>query len=290
MEGRRADWAKGDESNFKKALLTRYLEDQVLYNLTAPGNEANRVVMSHDGKDVRSRSANDVIVKINDQLTPPEAQNQILIKRERRKLSKDLCLSQGNKDNRLLAESHSKLSRSLDEGQFKSLYLDIPNQKELQTTGGRTRKRADLTKPQLHLRKYSDCSNNRTKNYEAPCTGRQNVSYEYNLDVHNHPTNTLVRGILHKVALPVFGGNERPISRKQTPSLSTLEGSIQDFNFCRDNEILRASMSSFKSSCSSFPEVEFDDSDYDRSCTSSPCSPLNITCRFPPINSEVHNQ
>ena len=292
MAETRVDKSKRDEKNFKKALLNRYLEDQVLYNRHTPQNKRTSVSdddVFDDEKCLSARQTNDVIVKINDELTSPESQNQLVNQceaLEKKKLPSDL--SQAN-NNRLTAV-HSKLSKSLDEDQFKSLYLDIPNKSDSPIVDMRSNKRRDLKRPQLHVRKYSDCSNNRTKSYQHSSSGRHSATYCY--DVHNHPTNTLARGILKKISLPGpgFGGSDRVLGRKQIISLSSFEGSIQDLNRYKDGEKHRASMSSFKSSCSSFPEVEFGDSDYDRSCTSSPCSPLHGTCRFPPINTEMNNQ
>ena len=295
MEQRLADRAKEDENNCKQALLSRYLEDQVLYNFhNTREDECCKIKVSsfdvfEEGKS-RSKRTNDVIVKINDKLASPESQDHILNQRERRRSSRCLSLHQDAKSNNLMPARHAKLSRSLDEMEFKSIFLDIPNQSDLTTASWRTKKRNDLTKSHVNMRKYSDCSSSRTKNYETPRIGRRNATDNDTDDVHSHPTNTLVRGMLKKVSLPVFGINERAFGRKPILSMSSLDGSIQDFNHLKDGEAFRASMSSFRSSCSSFHEVEFDDSDYDRSCTNSPCSSLNATCIFPPINNESNNQ
>lgn len=297
MEGKRVHASRSDEMNFKKALLNRYLEDQVLYNRqTAPARAPKTLVSTEDVVNEEKSSSlqtNDVIVKINDELTSPDLQNQSFsqsCKVERRKISLDPSTYEEN-HNKLTAV-HAKLSRSLDEDHFKSLYLDIPNQSEIPCLDAKTGKRRDLKRPQLHIRKYSDCSNNWTKSFQNSCAGRLNTADKYAFDVHDHPTNTLARGILKKMSLPCSGAtaSERKFGRKQVLSLASFEGSIHELSHLKDGDAHRMSMASFKSSCSSFPEVEFGDSDYDRSCASSPCSPLNGTCRFPPINNENNYQ
>ena len=283
MEEKRIDKTKEDENSCKKALLTRYLEDQVLYNLHTPESEPCNDIVPDDhvfeDRGLRSRKANTVIVKVNDEIAALDSHSHTCSQRVRRKLSKDL---------RPVISRSAKLSRSLDDGEFKSLYLDIPTESEISTGDGRSSRLSGISKPQPHLRKYSDCSNNRTKYYEIPSFIEAQYG-RYNADHHNHPTNTLSRGMLKKLSLPMFGGNEKSFGKKQYLSFSGCEGSIQDFSSFKDGDTLRASVSSFRSSCSSFPEIEFNDSDYDRSCTSSPTSPFNPTCRFPPINSELNS-
>ena len=284
MEEKRVDKAKEEENSCKKALLSRYLEDQVLYNLHTPESEPCNGIVPDDhvfeDTGLRSRKTNNVIVKVNDEIAALDSQNYGCNQRVRRKLPKDF---------RPITSRSAKLSRSLDEGEFKSLYLDIPTEGEISTGDGRSSRLSAISKPQPHLRKYSDCSNNRTKNYEIPLCIEAQYG-RYTADHHNHPTNTLARGMLKKLPLPMFGGNEKSFGKKQYLSFSGCEGSTQDFSCFKDGDTLRASMSSFRSSCSSFPEIEFNDSDYDRSCTSSPTSPFTPTCRFPPIGSELNSQ
>lgn len=285
---------RGDEKTFKKALLNRYLEDQVLYNQHSESVLSSKSSVSIDEaleyKEVPAKQANDVIVKINDEITSADLQNPAMNLTEKDEWRKSLPERGGYEDgNNQLHAVNSKLSKSLDVDQFKALYLDIPHHGEKSTVNTKPRKRKDLKRPQLHRRKYSDCSNDWTKSFQL--SGRKNSTETNSCDVHDHPTNTLARGILKKISLPCSmpGAMERQLGRTQILSLSSLESSINELNGFDSH---RASMSSFKSSCGSFPEVEFGDSDFGNRSTASspPCSPPNGTSRFPPINHEVNHQ
>ena len=287
---------QAEERSFKKALLNRYLEDQVLYNRYTQKSKLSNYYenLQHspdeedDEDEVFERIGNDVIVKITDEESDFN-KNPISKREKTSRTSTNSHQVLDVNDNQLLnnLSAQAKFSRSLDERQFNSLHLDIPSHCEQQSFQATQPQSSDFLKSKSPVRKYSDCSSNYTRNFTPTYSTRLSAEDASFYGMQDHPARMVPRGFKKKISLPGPGlvAQKRLLGcRKPALSLSCFDCSIQNTN--GGNEANRMSMSSFKSSCSSFVEVEFGDSDYDRSCTSSPCSPLTGGSRFPPIGND----
>ena len=276
---------KSSERSWKKALLRRYLEDQVIYN-----SFDSQCSHSSDSFDDYSNNnctaSNTVTLKLDGENICSKEDDNCFNKRQ---IIASETLSSTKRDGksryRELSPIHAKFSRSLDERHFKSMHLEIPYQREKISFESTSNKVIDLTCEPPAQRKSSDCSNNHIR-WQRTSSTSIITDDTTGFDDNRNSVYSSQQSVDNIVPLR---GTGTPFTckyanaRKPMLSLSSLDGSLNDFHGCPDAEGRKVSASSFRSSCSNFAEIDFDDIYCDRSGTSSPACQSLKSFKLPPI-------
>lgn len=286
-ENQTAGREKSRERSWKKALLHRYLEDQVIYS-----SFDSHCTPSSDCFDEYSSNnctaSNAITLKLDDENICSKEDDNCFNKRQI--ITSDVLPSakrSGRSRYHELSPIHSKFSRSLDERQFKSMHLEIPYQREKISLESPPSKVRDLPCELAVQRKSSDCSKNNPR-WQRTLSTTIFTDETTGFDGNRHLVYASQQSVDSIIPLR---GTGTPFSckfanvTKPMLSLSSLDGSLNDFHGSIDAEGRKVSASSFRSSCSNFAEIDFDDSYCDRSGTSSPVSQSLTSFKLPPINS-----
>ena len=284
-ENQTAGQGKSRERSWKKALLHRYLEDQVIYS-SFDSQCSHSSEHFDDYSNNNCTASNTITLKLDGENICSKEHDNCFNKRQII-TSETLSSAKRNAKSRYreLSPIHSKLSRSLDERHFKSMNLEIPYQGEKISFESPSNKVGDLTSEPPAQRKSSDCSNNHLRWQRTSSTSLftdDTTGFDGNRD-SVYASQQSVDNIVPLRGTGTPFGCKYANTRKPMLSLSSLDGSLNDFHGYNDTEGRKISASSFRSSCSNLADIDFDDIYRDRSGTSSPvCQPLK-SFKLPPI-------